>query len=353
MPGLTLSNLTPPFPAGVPVHPLLIVDYELLLRRDEREINKLWLAATGLGFWYLKNHGTQQEVDRMFEWGSETFSLPLEEKLKYDIGMDGNSVGYKAKGSIATDALGTLDTVEFFTISQNDVFAYPQTIRRKYPEPVNRRMRNTLLPFAQKSKGINETFLRIFEERLGLPYGEFAKTHQEDKLCCSELRCVKTPPNQSSTGIGPHSDFGTLTIVHNRLGGLQVMPPGTDEWLYIKPLPGHAVCNIADALSLFSGGILRSSVHRVMPPPGSQSRYERYSICYFTRPNDDAILRALSDKSPLIAEAVRRAPPGQFEPGCTSSEWISRRIRNLCLKSRQVRLQSHFSPCYQTLGTQI
>lgn len=59
------------------------------------------------------------------------------------------------------------------------------------------------------------------------------------------------------------------------------MPPGTDRWSYIKvstlpsmsfahpddplkPLPGHIVCNVGDALSIFSGGILRSSVHRVM-----------------------------------------------------------------------------------------
>lgn len=48
MPGL---NLQAPFPDDIPTHPLLVVDYELIQRRDPEEIEKLWKAATQLGFW--------------------------------------------------------------------------------------------------------------------------------------------------------------------------------------------------------------------------------------------------------------------------------------------------------------
>ena len=48
MPGL-LSF--PPFPEDVQTHPLLVIDYELILKHDEAEIDKLWKAATELGFW--------------------------------------------------------------------------------------------------------------------------------------------------------------------------------------------------------------------------------------------------------------------------------------------------------------
>ena len=41
----------PPFPDNVPTHPLLVVDYELIKRGDEAEKDKLWEAATKLGFW--------------------------------------------------------------------------------------------------------------------------------------------------------------------------------------------------------------------------------------------------------------------------------------------------------------
>jgi len=41
----------PPFPDDVPTHPLLVVDYGLLKVGDKNEIDRLWEAATGLGFW--------------------------------------------------------------------------------------------------------------------------------------------------------------------------------------------------------------------------------------------------------------------------------------------------------------
>ena len=41
----------PPFPKDVPAHPLLAIDYQLLEKRDQAEIDKLWKAATELGFW--------------------------------------------------------------------------------------------------------------------------------------------------------------------------------------------------------------------------------------------------------------------------------------------------------------
>lgn len=48
-----MSGLTdyPPFPEDVPTHPLLVIDYELIKKSDSNEIDKLWEAATKLGFW--------------------------------------------------------------------------------------------------------------------------------------------------------------------------------------------------------------------------------------------------------------------------------------------------------------
>ncbi|KAL0946444.1 hypothetical protein HGRIS_012667 [Hohenbuehelia grisea] len=48
---LTLGTQYPPFPDDVPRHPLFVVDYTLVKAGDEQELNKLWEAATRLGFW--------------------------------------------------------------------------------------------------------------------------------------------------------------------------------------------------------------------------------------------------------------------------------------------------------------
>ncbi|KAI0368888.1 Clavaminate synthase-like protein [Pilatotrama ljubarskyi] len=332
MPGLTTF---PSFPTDVPTHPLLIVDYELLRAGDGNQLAKLWHAATHLGFWYLRNHGVEWEVDAMFDLGAETLALPLSEKMKYEQGDDGDSFGYKARGTIATDLNGTRDTVEFLNIAQDDALSWPRLTHRTYPTTVNARMRKVVLPFVRKSMAVNNTLLDIFERLLGLPKGAIAELHATDDLSGSEARVVKTPPHQSSAGIGAHTDFGTLTFLHNRLGGLQVLPPGSQDWQYVKPLPGHAICNVGDALAIFSGGILRSNLHRLMPPPGQQSRYERYSVAFFTRPKNAVVLRPLAEQSRKIAEAVAKNPKEEYNSGVTAGEWTSRRIRKLRLRNRK------------------
>ncbi|KAF4592930.1 hypothetical protein EYR38_008636 [Pleurotus pulmonarius] len=278
----------PAFPDDVPTHPLVIVDYELIKGGDKDEIERLWKAATELGFWYLKNHGVEHEANDMFDMGRETMDLPLEEKMKYEQGDGGSSFGYKARGQVATDAMGTRDNIEFINVAKDDALAWPKQARRNYPPTVNARMHSTVIPFIRKSMEVNATLLDVFNEKLGLPEGALARRHSVEEFSGSEARCTKSPPTPIETrlGIGAHTDFGSLSFLHNRLGGLQVLPPNSETWQYIKPIPGYAICNLGDAMAIFSGGILRSNIHRVCPPPGAQKHLERWSLVYFTRPGD-------------------------------------------------------------------
>ena len=45
------KTTAPPFPDDIPVAPLLVIDYALIKAGDQDEIDKLWKAATELGFW--------------------------------------------------------------------------------------------------------------------------------------------------------------------------------------------------------------------------------------------------------------------------------------------------------------
>ncbi|CCL98642.1 uncharacterized protein FIBRA_00644 [Fibroporia radiculosa] len=336
MPGLTSF---PAFPDDVPTHPLLVVDYELIKTGDQDEIDKLWDAATHLGFWYLKNHGADLEVAEMFEMGAETMALPLEEKMKYEQGDSGMSCGYKAAGANATDETGALDTPEFINISKDDALAWPKQAHRDYPSTVNARMESTIIPFVHKSLEVNNTLLAVLNAKLGLPEGALAKRHTQTEYSGSEARCIKTPPMppgtpQDRAALGAHTDFGSLSFLHNRLGGLQVMVPGTQTWQYVKPIPGHAICNLGDAMSILSGGILKSNMHRVVSPPKEQGKYTRWSLVFFTRPGDSVELRALVDESPIIAQAVAEDPEKNYNTGVTMKDWFARRIKNQRIKNR-------------------
>ncbi|KAG6919890.1 hypothetical protein DXG01_015598 [Tephrocybe rancida] len=330
----------PSFPEDVPTHPLLVVDYHLILARDPGEIDKLWEAATKLGFWYLKNHEVDDEVDKMFDMGAATMKLPVEEKMRFEQGDDGMSFGYKAAGANAVDATGRLDTVEFINVSKDDALAWPKQARRAYPTTVNDRMSTAIAPFVRKSVEINHTLLDVLNDRLGLPPGLLLAKHSINEFSGSEARVIKNPPVPPESrdlrlAIGSHTDFGSLSFLHNRLGGLQVLVPGAENWQYVKPLPGHAICNLGDAMALFSGGILRSNLHRVVPPPGKQGDFERWSLVFFTRPGNSVILRALVEDSSLIAQAVANSPEKNFETSSTSLEWFTRRIRNQRINNRK------------------
>ncbi|KAK0185350.1 hypothetical protein F5146DRAFT_1167073 [Armillaria mellea] len=322
--------LSPPFPDDVPTHPLLIIDYKLLQEGDAVETERLWEAACKLGFWYLKNHGVDEEASRMFEMGEATMRLPLEERMEFERGDDGGSFGYKAAGSSVVDASGEQDTTEMMHS------AYPNVVHRTYPSTVNDRMGSTIAPFVTKSVRVNNTIIEIFNDKLGLPKGTLTKLHPNDEYSGSEARLTKSPPGYTPNrmAIGPHTDFGSLSFLHNRLGGLQVLPPGYKEWQYVKPIPGHAICNIGDALTLFSGGILRSNLHRVLPPPGSQAHLDRWSLVFFTRPGNSVVLRALVEDSTLIAEVVLKAPEKTFDSGETAKEWFARRVKYRMLTNR-------------------
>lgn len=93
-----------------------------------------------------------------------------------------------------------------------------------------------------------------------------------------------------------------MTVLFNRLGGLQVLPPDSDRWCYVKPLKGHCVCNLGDAMVKFTAGVLRSNIHRVVNPPGEQGGETRMSLVYFSRPEDEVVLKVL-EGSAVIDEA--------------------------------------------------
>ena len=119
---------------------------------------------------------------------------------------------YKATGANAVDATGQLDTVEFMNVAKDDALAWPNPARRRYPKTVNDRMESTIIPFVRKSLEVNNTFLEVFAERLGLPPGDLLERHRLDEFSGSEARVIRNPPTDDPNrlAIGGHTDFGTL-----------------------------------------------------------------------------------------------------------------------------------------------
>lgn len=268
----------------------------------------------------------------------------LTQKTRFLLHSSCSIIRYKRAGSHITDERGTLDTVEYINIAKDDAISYPNVAIRHYPPIVTGYMESTIKPFVNKSLDVNNTILSIFETKLGMPKGTLLKLHALYDPSGSEARVIKKSPaltefDQKKIALGAHTDFGSLSFLHNRLGGLQVIPPGSgSRWMYVRPLPGHAICNVGDALTLFSGGILHSCVHRVVSPPGLQAPLDRWSVVFFTRPGDDVPLDALVNDSDIVKETVEYMDAGgkeKFFPGVNATEWFVRRATGRRIKNKK------------------
>ena len=108
----------------------------------------------------------------------------------------------------------------------------------------------------------------------------------------------------------PHTDLGSLTMLFADSPGLQIKPDGCDEWLYVMPKDNHIIINLGDAMSLWSGGLYRSVLHRVASLPG-KGMSERYSLAFLMRPENQAPMVSLLSDSPVSDSEV-----------LTSEDWI-------------------------------
>jgi isopenicillin N synthase-like dioxygenase len=361
---LTFTDL-PPFPTDVPTAPLLRISLKKLVEGDETEINKVWKASQELGFFYLdlRDASTTEsqingpallkDVDALFSLGEQVFDLPTSEKQKYDFIEEGSYFGYKGLGAGVVDAQGTRDRNEFYNVSKDDMLGISEPLPA--PELLRKQASRDLLGgYIKRCHAVVTLLLGILNTKLGLPDGKLQSLHRLEAVSGDQVRWVNSPPQPEDdrkkalgehTGrfhlspvtppptdplLSSHADFGTLTLLANRLGGLQILPPSTPlnsspQWSYVRPLRSHLIVNLGDALVRFSASILRSNIHRVVSPPGEQAGYKRMSLVYFARPEDEVVLKALRE-SEMISDACKKQGIGEDdEEEITAKEWILRR----------------------------
>ena len=234
------------------------------------------------GFFYLDLSGCelgenlQVQADQLFDVGEKLFELPVEEKKKYDFSGENSYFGYKGMGTNVVDRKGNLDRNEFYNVhhtctgfagfSANDVLQVSKDdmleIGKRWPAPdVLSSQRPLMKGFMQSAHQIVYTVLGLLNEHLRLPPKTLENLHRLEGTSGDQIRFLRAPPQPKDdrrTALGEHTDFGSVTVLFNRLGGLQVLPPGKDaEWCYVKPLPNHAIINLGDAMVKFTNGVAK------------------------------------------------------------------------------------------------
>jgi isopenicillin N synthase-like dioxygenase len=162
--------------------------------------------------------------------------------------------------------------------------------------------------YMEQAHKVVELICDHLDVQLHLPKGTLARLqplHVPSGSALRMLRYLPQPEEDLRTSLVGHTDIGTLTILFNALGGLQLLPPGADatdnsSWVWVHPQPGCAIINLGDAMVEWTAGILRSNMHRVTFGPGAQSKTIRYSLAYLVRPFGDAPMKRLSGGQSLV-----------------------------------------------------
>jgi isopenicillin N synthase-like dioxygenase len=133
---------------------------------------------------------------------------------------------------------------------------------------------------------LGHALMRGIALSLGLGESYFAERYTGDPLILLRIfnyPAVATTTGWGGWGVGEHTDYGLLTILkQDEAGGLQVK--SQSRWIEAPPIPGSLVCNIGDMLDRLTGGLYRSTPHRVRNVSGR----DRLSFPFFFDPNFNA-----------------------------------------------------------------
>lgn len=330
MPTAKAFAAVPPFPSDIPVFELPKLSYKKLSSNDAAESLTLFNTFRSHGFALLDLRGCPdgelllQEAERMFEITEDvTIGLPLEEKMKY-VPTPPCIFGYSTVGKTKIES-GEPDRFESFSINQDEIFGnVPHQVQ---PAPVEDN-RDEIKSYIKHAYEAGMVLLRHLDKHLRLPEGTFESLQRLDKESGSTLRMLRYPPQPEGdrrTAFLGHTDIGTITILFNVLGGLQILPPGKEakeeNWMYIRPEPGCAIVNLGDAMVEWSGGVLRSNLHRVYFAPGAQAEYERYSLAYAIRPEGVQSMKRLDVEGSLIPDLGEK----EEDLDCDANQWLARK----------------------------
>jgi isopenicillin N synthase-like dioxygenase len=244
-------------------------------------------AASEVGFLYVTGHGIGTErIAALEQAARELFSLPQAAKLAYHIGRSSNHRGYVPPGEEVFYGQSK-DTKEAFDLALELPAAdYGRASRLLGPNVWPRELpgfQAAVSAYYTDVFALGRALLGGFALALGLPRRYF-----ETYLTAppSQLRLIHYEPAQvgdGAMGIGSHTDYECLTILHATAPGLEVMN-GAGSWVAAPPIPGAFVVNIGDLLEVWSNGVFVSTSHRVRPVAAPRYSFPLFfTVDYETR----------------------------------------------------------------------
>ena len=258
---------------------------------DSEQLKLLDLACRDHGFFLLKNHGIQGEIDDMWKMSEWFFSQDREEKLKL-LRSEQIPLGFfdRELTKQKRDLKEVFDFME--TRLESDINQWPE-------EAV---FKQTMENFFLKSSQVAEKTLELILICLGLTKNE--KVFGDSRTSNARLNYYPTedPLNLNEKNevnklgdmaLHHHTDPGILTLLlQDMTGGLQAKSKEFG-WIDIEPEKDSIVVNLGDAMQVWTNDNYIAALHRVL----KRTTEPRYSTPFFFNPKSDSIIEPLSEIS--------------------------------------------------------
>jgi isopenicillin N synthase-like dioxygenase len=259
-------------------------------------------AMQTYGLANIVGHGVSDDVvTRMQDSARSFFALPAEEKLKFYQNGGYGPEGYVPPAQFESVAQSLHpghdippDLVESFVFRSLADFD-----GGKLPVTCPSHLKDNAKEYGGAVLGLLRDLMRLTAAALDLPPSFFDTYYEKPE---NHLRLASYPlvakadrlPGQF--GYGEHTDYTGFTILKQDdtyPSSLEVKCNG--RWIQVAPVPGAFVVNSADLIEVWTSGLFKSPIHRVVMPEHEplRSHKPRLSLVFFTGPSNDSLIEPI------------------------------------------------------------
>ncbi|MEP7019952.1 MAG: 2-oxoglutarate and iron-dependent oxygenase domain-containing protein [Pseudonocardiales bacterium] len=282
-------------------------------------------ALQDVGFFLVSGHHVPKQLrDSVRTAAREFFGQPLEVKKQYAVTVGGRGwlpAGVEANG-YAEGTETPPDLKESFAVGADRPSGDPEVDGywfqpNVFPAEVPA-LRPAVVAYLAHMRALADELLVLCAAALGVEPDFFTRStgHATHTMNINWYPPVSIAgePEPGQFRIGPHTDFGTVTILDREpgRGGLQVWTE-QDGWQDAPYDADAFTINTGDLLARWSGDRWKSNRHRVLPPQAEAPEEDLVSLVYFYEANHDAVVEALqpplgkaNDYPPVVSAAFLR-----------------------------------------------
>ncbi|RAY13814.1 isopenicillin N synthase family oxygenase [Actinomadura craniellae] len=276
-------------------------------------------ALREVGFLVVTGHGVPVELRaRIRAAARRFFALPGEVKETYaaTVGERGwLPPGVEANG-YAEGTETPPDLKETYAVGADRPIGDPEIDAAWFP--ANRwpaevpELRPLLTDYLVRMRDLSDELLVLCAAALGLPPEFFVSRAGHPSYTMNvnwyPPLSLLGEPEPGQFRIGPHTDFGTVTVLDRQdgVGGLQIYTRD-GHWVNAPYVPDSFTINIGDLLARWTGDRWLSGRHRVLPPDPGAPDEELISLIYFYECDPDALIESLGPPVGRVAHEPVRA----------------------------------------------